>query len=457
MYGANIDIDTNHAAADSTAAADDHKSLMTGAQSEISVNPQQSAAYSRFRYLFGLFLLLLVVLLWVISGVLIQEIFTNFKFSSPFFLTYFSTSLFTMYLVSYFAIDFYRRRFSEYAKYTNIENFMVPSVLDGAAAANQPFSVRKTAQISLILCPIWFGMNYFYNLSLLYTSIASSTILSSTSSLFVLILSYFLLQSRLRIVNVLGVLATIGGAVIISLKDKADSAGNNLDGSYPMRGDLLAGMSAILYGLYTVYLRLRVPDENAVSMQLLLGFLGLFNLIFFWPLFIILHYSDWETFHFPPWRALVALLLNGIFGSVISDFMWAKSVLYTSPLIASLGLTCNIPLAMLADAVLHGKSFGGIYIAGSSMVLAGFVLVNWSYASSEQIEATSPRNIVIDNRHDGRSAESSNNHSNYKGQGEENVGETSRLKQDFASTTAITADSKRLSITGDEGELFTID
>lgn len=49
----------------------------------------------------GFTLLLSVVVIWVASSMMIQAIFTRVDFFKPFFLTYFSTSMFSIYLLSY--------------------------------------------------------------------------------------------------------------------------------------------------------------------------------------------------------------------------------------------------------------------------------------------------------------------------------------------------------------------
>ena len=112
--------------------------------------------------------------------------------------------------------------------------------------------------------------------------------------------------------------------------------------------------------------------------------------------------------------------MNGFFFTVVSDFLWAQSVLYTSPLIATLGLTLNIPLAMLYDAFAHGKHFGIVYIMGSLLVFCGFVAVNWKFskrfdpsqaaaeAAEENLDSSTPTSILSSapasslggNRHD---------------------------------------------------------
>jgi len=49
----------------------------------------------------GAFFLAMVIIIWVVSAVLIQLIFNSesTQFSKPLFLTYFSTSFFTVYLI----------------------------------------------------------------------------------------------------------------------------------------------------------------------------------------------------------------------------------------------------------------------------------------------------------------------------------------------------------------------
>ena len=88
--------------------------------------------------------------------------------------------------------------------------------------------------------------------------------------------------------------------------------------------------------------------------------------------------------------------------SFLSDLLWAKSVVLTQPLIATLGQRCiccsspvveraccgivveglslTIPLAMLSDVIFHGKEFTALYFVGSALVVSGFVLVNWRYS-----------------------------------------------------------------------------
>ena len=67
------------------------------------------------------------------------------------------------------------------------------------------------------------------------------------------------------------------------------------------------------------------------------GFIGAINVICMWPFFFLLDAVGIEKFTQPPGEVVGALFLNGLFGTVLSDYLWARSVLLTSPLVATLG------------------------------------------------------------------------------------------------------------------------
>nr|GMC46489.1 U-box domain-containing protein 12-like isoform X1 [Ipomoea batatas] len=54
----------------------------------------------------------------------------------------------------------------------------------------------------------------------------------------------------------------------------------------------------------------------------------------------------------------------------------ALSVIWTTPLVATLGISLTIPSAMLADMVVHGRSYSLVYILGCIQVFVGFVMAN---------------------------------------------------------------------------------
>lgn len=145
---------------------------------------------------------------------------------------------------------------------------------------------------------IWVASNTCYNYGLSTTSVSSSTVLSNSSSIFVYIFSLILLTGvRFSALRASMVLISFAGITIITLTDEADP--NSPKDS--IKGNLLSLGSAICYGMYAVWLKKRVPeeDENEFNFSLFLGFVGLFNTVFLLPLFPIFNLTGIEKFEWP--------------------------------------------------------------------------------------------------------------------------------------------------------------
>ena len=289
----------------------------------------------------GIGLLLTVVGLWVGSSNLIQWIFEDVQFGKPFFLTYFSTGMFGLYL-----FDFFR-------------GFFVPENRD---LNSFWINLKVAAQF----CPLWFLANYFYNSSLSLTSVSSSTILSSTSGLFTLILSIWVLGESPDICKFVAAVLSFSGVVIISIEDSTTE-------SESLMGDFLALLSAVFYSLYCIHLS---KYSQIVRLSHLFGFVGLINVIFLWPGFILLNYTGIECFEVPSPKVLLFLMINGFFGTFLSDLLWAYSIKLLNPVICTLGITLTIPLSMLVDFFVNKKSFTLSYFIGGGLIIVGFVIIS---------------------------------------------------------------------------------
>jgi len=61
---------------------------------------------------------------------------------------------------------------------------------------------------------------------------------------------------------------------------------------------------------------------------------------------------------------------------LFADLLWSFSIFLTSPLIATLGLSLNAPLAMVIDLIRQKKAFQLGFLFGCALVLAGFLIAN---------------------------------------------------------------------------------
>jgi solute carrier family 35 protein F5 len=277
-----------------------------------------------------------------------------------------------------------------------------------------PLSLTDTARLSLEFCILWFLANYFVAACLKHTTVASSTILTSTSSIFTLLLGCAVGVEIFTLRKLLGVLASLLGVVLIS---SVDLFGDNDDGRglFPHKsarqvalGDAMALISAILYGIYAVLMKKRIGDERRISMPVFFGLVGLFNVILLWPGFLILHFTGVETFELPPSSRVTAIILVSCFSflvvvcffcllnisknftqinscsSLLSDIAWAYAVLLTSPIVVTVGLSTTIPLSLIGQLIINNQTSPAIYWLGACVVVLSFLFVNHEEAADEE-------------------------------------------------------------------------
>lgn len=101
---------------------------------------------------------------------------------------------------------------------------------------------------------------------------------------------------------------------------------------YRLTGDLLSLLSALFYSIYLILLKVRIGDERRIDMQLFFGFVGLFNIVALWPIGVGLHIIGWETFDWPRGGAVWAVLVGNMFITLVSDYLYVKAMLKTTPL-----------------------------------------------------------------------------------------------------------------------------
>ncbi|KAL8392728.1 hypothetical protein RB595_002787 [Gaeumannomyces hyphopodioides] len=372
----------------------------------------------------GIILLIITVFLWTLSNFLTSYIFSDNTYSKPFFVVYINTSFFAVSLIP-MALKYVREHGTDGFRNAAVELWReqkrrglrpgAPSsglhsklqaegedageagerlllddegslagfdVAGGGGAPPERLDFRETAWLSLEFCMLWFLANYFASACLEYTSVGSVTILTSTSSVWTLILCAVMRVESFTVRKLCGVLAGLAGVVLISTVDLSGKSDESR-GNFPHKstgemaiGDSMAFVSAIIYGLYITVMKRRVGNEDHVNMPLFFGLVGLLNLILLWPVFFILHFTGIETFALPPSGKIWGIILLNSLSSFVSDMSWAYAMLLTTPLVVTMGLSLTIPLSLVGEMIQYHQYSSWVYWVGACVVLLSFVFIN---------------------------------------------------------------------------------
>lgn len=137
---------------------------------------------------------------------------------------------------------------------------------------------------------------------------------------------------------------------------------------------MLTVLSAIFYSLFATYLKIKVPpeDEDKFKFTWFLGFVGLINDVIIFPFFFIFSWTGIEPFVWPNRETFILLTVNAVFGTVISDYCWARSVVLLGPLVTVLGITLTFPISLTIDVLSNGQTFTWQYYLGSALIFTSF-------------------------------------------------------------------------------------
>ncbi|XP_037950307.1 solute carrier family 35 member F5 [Teleopsis dalmanni] len=384
------------------------------------------------KLILGVTILVLVDVIWVSSSELTKFLYDDEKYDKPFFCTYFKTSMFTIYLIiigliapwkescekqngNYTIMD---QTLDDENYYTNQASLSDPTFIpirtggvvsgtesDDSSIRSVRFSkmaeVRemsaheatealmarlsyaasmrikrqkthhKTAKTALLFCVLWFFANYLFQISLEWGETAMVTLLSSSSSLFTLVLAAFFPSAtgdKFTITKFIAVAMNIGGVVTVTISDIEDA---NFS-----RSALLALFSAFFYAAYLVFVKRKSDTEEKIDIPLFFGFVGLWNMLLMWPIFFILNFLKIEKFELPNQNQFAVLFLNGLVGTVISEALWLWGCFLTSSLIGTIAMSLQIPLSIVFDLLLKRKPYSPMFYIGSVPIFIALILVS---------------------------------------------------------------------------------
>jgi solute carrier family 35 protein F5 len=178
------------------------------------------------------------------------------------------------------------------------------------------------------------------------------------------------LSEELQWIKMLGLGCCMLGNVATLKGDNSDADGS----SESILGDCLCLVSALIYATYTTLIRKYVDADTPITLYF--GILGSMLFVGLSP--VVLLFGDTLASGLNA-NLLGLMIANGVLDNVLSQFLWAKAVLLTSPTVATAGLSLTIPLAALSD-VLRDVEISVWSVISAVLVVMGFLLVNMGHS-----------------------------------------------------------------------------
>jgi drug/metabolite transporter (DMT)-like permease len=263
------------------------------------------------------------------------------------------------------AIAFYRMLFTAL--------LLLPFTLTGSRGEFRTIGGRdlSLALLSGVFLALHFAV---WNISLRYTSVASSTVLVTMQPLFVVGLGVVLFREKLSLQAIAGAAVTLVGSIIIG-------AGDFQLGGLALRGDLLAFSGALFFAVYVLIGRsLRARLSVLPYVTLVYGAASLVLL-----LLMAVARTPLYPYHALDWLLFLALaVIPTILGHTV--FNWALR--YVKAAVVSVSVLGEPVGATILAILVLGEKPGLAQLAGGLVIISGLALFITAAGSRDNSSGT---------------------------------------------------------------------
>lgn len=310
----------------------------------------------------GFMMLSGTLLLWVASSVVVQAIFGGeVRFRKPMFVTLFNAAVSV--------------------------SLLTPQMANCRLGTATSLSVVK---LSATVGLLWLCSQWIFNLSLLYTSVATNAVLSSTSSVFTFFFSLVICHDPFRRLSFVAAVLSCLGCTIVSLQQPKTLTHGAVQNS--TLGDALALTSAAMFALTSVLFRKLAPAD--LDAALYMGINGLLALVISPLLLYLGHMGGFERFTAPTHYTLAALTANALLGCSLANYLYTSALLLLPPLVVNICMSLSIPISAVTDELLLGQHrFSVGWAFGAAITSIGVVFAaldpdsaaSWSSEAAEDV------------------------------------------------------------------------
>ncbi|KAG7375264.1 hypothetical protein PHYPSEUDO_002151 [Phytophthora pseudosyringae] len=319
-------------------------------------------------------LLALFVVIWtnIFQAEAVQHLQTADNFKKPFFVMCFSHAAPVLLLPLIFV--YYRMCGTMADRHAGFD-------LVGVLQRHSIIPLQKLLRLSAFLGVFYLVADYFWFSSLQNLTVAAGAAIFNSSPLFVYCFSICLLNENVAAKKVVGVLLAFTGVTMVVLYQGGDDAGL---GSPSVVGGLMMVTSAVLNAGYSVSVALTAGAEinDTSTLLIMMGLSGAFTVPAWVVGTVFFAHSPfpalYEPIGFPATAEGNAMLAIAVAMFVTNFIFLTFAVCWTSPLETSVGFMLTIPLSGLMDTLMHSTTFTWECVVGSTLVMAGFLLLELS-------------------------------------------------------------------------------
>lgn len=322
----------------------------------------------RKRWIKGLLYLFMLVITWVASIQLANDLMKDTDYDHPLFVASIDGGFFVL-----FGLQPFLERCRSKAELNRSE-----------AAGSIDESGLRLSYTDILIVGAATSIVYFLSgacatTALKYTTTSNQTILSTTSSLFSLILGVMAKVEKFTVAKLISIIASISGICLITLTG-TDEATNTEPAHSPIVGNLLAVVGAAAYSGFLVIMKWKLGEQvDSSRNSLVYTCLGICTFIFVTPLLGLADLFGIEKFALPGNNVIMGKILLCGFLNTVSDYCASVAALLMSPLITSLSLSTAIPMSMICDSVFfHTVPTSFSYYIGLVLIFASFIFTSLS-------------------------------------------------------------------------------
>ncbi|XP_057368931.1 solute carrier family 35 member F3-like [Daphnia carinata] len=289
----------------------------------------------------------------------------EYTYSASFFSTWTMTAWTSLFLPLYAICCLFSGRFGPRQLAAELRD----SVL---AFRDKGFTLGTFIGRCCLFCLLWVVTNWMYMYALSVLDATDVMALFATNVSFVYLLSWVVLHDQFVGLRIVAVILCNTGIALLAYMD-------GITRSPTLGGVVLAAAASAGSAVYKVSFKRIFGEATYGQVSFFFSLIGLLNIILLWPVVLLLHFTGLEaiTWNRVPWIPLAIAGSLSLAANLLGNFGPAL----TYEVFIHLGLVLAIPVSAVLDVNLNGVVFEGMKLAGTIMIVNGFLLVllpeNW--------------------------------------------------------------------------------